>query len=94
LVTVTSDAWPGRRFPALITVIEPAGAKQRRDRFAKTRDRGCHLHPREEPFVLTDAEPDPEGGAETTDGIVEPDARLDQMPAGGNDRARRVPLAT
>lgn len=67
-----------------------AGAEQRRDRFAEIRDRGGHLHTREEPFVLADAEPHPEGGAETPDGIVDPDARLDQMPAGGNDRAHAV----
>ncbi len=66
----------------LINQADPR-LEQRGHRLAETRDSDGGLHPREEPLALASPRPEPEGGAEPTDGVVEPDTRFDQVRAGG-----------
>lgn len=61
--------------------------EQRGHGFAETWDGDGSLYPRDEPLTLAGSRPDPEGGAEPADGVVESDTRFDQVCAGGDHRA-------
>lgn len=75
-----------QRFDDPTDLVDQAGPspKQGGYRLAEAWDGDGSLHPREKELAQAGSRDDPEGGAKAPDRVVEPDARLDQVCAGGD----------